>query len=250
DTSVLLRIIQLRSARATSRSRGFSLAEQLLAGTTSGQATAEVLRADSSGANAVGDQFAAGGGLHFMSGLHCCDARSKTQLTELVRKFLRKCASVLRQGREGRRCGSGGGTVRMEALRVIAMDYEADDVNILHSSEILPCVVTLLDDPDPSVATAASEAMQALYRCVVLVNGEIGSGMVSAEGKRGSRSRFQEAFLAAIGSRLQEVADAETPQPLALLEGPLALRANQAGVVVPHFPISTRNTLSLWVFIP
>lgn len=329
DPRVLWRIIQLRSVRATSRSRGFSLAEQLLAGTTSGQAAAEVLRAvgdglsmacfetgatnriaegrggsseetesvnvpselrceGSSGAMAVGDQFVAGGGLHFMSGLHCCDTISKMELTESVVKFLRKCASILRQGKEGRRCGSGGGSrdseannrlgasfenaraVRMEALRVIAMDYESRDVNILHSSEILPRVVTYLDDPDPSMATAASEAMQALYRCFVLVNSEVGSSMMRAKGKRWSPSRFQEAFLAAIGSRLQEVADAGTPPPLlhlkttslesatahappggrTLLEGPLALRANQAGAVVPHFPIGTRNTLSMWVFIP
>lgn len=338
DPSILLNIIELRSARAMARSRGFLLAEQLLEGTTSDQAATEVLRAvadglaaaclgpgaanrgavsrggtgqqakaassasGSGGERGSGDttvtfiwpeendhEFSVSGGLHFLSGVHCCDARSKTQLTEAVAKFLTRCARVLGPGGEDGDCQGGptGGDfcerrrfsaspgnlqgARVEALRAVSMDYGWDDHDTLHSTEILPQIMVLVDDPDPSVAAAASEAMQALYRCVVLVKNEADDIPVGMEENRGLTSLFQQSFLTAIRSRIREIAETETLQRLlrlkstrpsstttasvapgdrALLEGALALHASQAGLVVSHFPISTRNTLSLWVSIP
>lgn len=338
DPNILLNIIELRSARAMARFRGFLLAEQLLAGTASDQAATEVLRGVSDGlatacfepdaANygamnrgSVGEQAetpSSGSGsggerrsgdmtigfvqpevndpassvsrdLHFLSGVHCCHARSKTQLKEAVAKFLRRCARIIGSSEGDRGC-HGGPTVgdscesgrfmassenlqgaRVEALRAISMDYKWDDHDILHSTEILPQIVVLMDNPDPSVAGAASEAMQALYRCVVLAKSKVDDVPRKSEDSRGVATRFQQSFVTAIRNRIQKIAELETfprfshlkrPGPSSatiasvvvghkvLLEGPLALHTNQAGAVVPYFPVSTRNTLSLWVSIP
>lgn len=337
DIGALLNVIERRSARAEVRSRGFSLAEQLLEGTTSDHATAAVLRAvaeglaaaslrsgvvndvavrrGSEGEHAEGaalgsgsgrerspgsttmgyvqadtdcDDLSAGGSLHFLSGVHCCGTRSKGKLVAAVEKFLKRSTSILEEsvaresgGDRGicfRRSQGGSSstgnvrTVRVEALRAVSMDYGWDDHEILHSSELLPQVVALMNDTDPSVAAAASETMQAFYRCVVPGTGDADDGLPGSQAKSSSTTSFQQAFIAAVRGGMHEIAEAEKtqnslpsenkpfvsmsprssppPSERALLEGTLALRTNQAGYVVPHFPLGTHHTLSLWIFIP
>lgn len=106
--------------------------------------------------------------------------------------------------------------------------------------------------------------------------GDRGNGLgARAPCGRRSSSPFQLAFFGAILSKVQELAEVECAdklmttvgnfRPLSLferpssmttatgfdlLEGPLPLRSDQVGMVAPHFPLGTRHTLSMWVFVP
>lgn len=196
--------------------------------------------------------------------------------------------------------------VRVQAFRAVSMDYGRDDHGILHRSGLLRRVVALLDDPDSTVAAAASETMQELYRCATEAgegddNGVIkagrrvggaetqgedekhaggqlsvrageklsGEGTLSGAPGPAATSHFQETFLAAVCARMGKMADAAQAEKLStaerarsrsdsavsaggqvLLDRTLLLEGSRAGLVVPHFPVGARHTLSFWVFVP
>lgn len=278
-----------------------------------------------------GSDSSPNGSIHYLTGVHCCDTRSKTVLVEAVANFLRRATHTLgrekvivEEGYDDNACRGGGGArrcskhrncasfqslrnIRVQALRAMCMHYGRHDHSILHRSELLPRVVPLLDDSDPFVAAAAAEVMQELYRCAAAAtetedeiftgkrsdsNGtnRRGGSIATGEGAIGtasssSRDRtltttnsvtttFQEIFLAAVRGRVQEMVNADKAQmhsvstraesklatvrvpsggpagARTLLDRPLSLCSSQAGLVMPHFPLSTRHTLSFWLFIP
>lgn len=264
DLDSLLRIIEVQSERATARTQGLSLAVRLLDGTGSDRATAEVLRAVTDGLQAgypgsksssyegmranqvavnndaevlLGEENHDGepntGRLHFMPGVECCDPESKSALVESMARFLGQCSVVLGQERSGDRGAAGNSFTRrsvlVHALHAVSMDYEWDDHDILHRSQLLPLVSRLVHDTDPSIAAAASNAVQAVYRCAVpepratggslsldqFVPGGVGWDNGSQPTERrgrldnGRASRitpFQKAFFSAVRDRLQHVA--------------------------------------------
>ncbi|CAM9133388.1 unnamed protein product, partial [Laminaria digitata] len=183
------------------------------------------------------------GRLHFMVGVECCDARSRSALVESVARFLRQCFLVLGKGHitdRGTAAGMDGGrdTVVVQALRAVSMDYGVDDHDILYRSQLLPRVLTLLDDGGPSVSEAASVALQALARCVLpeqtrsvgsaffhqsVANGLEGGrglkecadggdpnvqprGQTPKRGRGASCTPFQTAFFSAVRLKVQEIA--------------------------------------------
>lgn len=85
--------------------------------------------------------------------------------------------------------------------------------------------------------------------------------------KTASNTPFQAAFLDSVRLKMQEMAvavwtEASTvnrvvlrlpstpPATRALLEGSFPLQSERVGMVVPHFPLGTRQSLSLWVLLP
>lgn len=277
----LLRIIEVQSERATSRARGLSLAVSLLDGTGSDRAAADVLRAvtdglwarrpprlktsgsegtDEHGAvreeNADGEYVA--GRFHFMLGVECCDSSSKAVLMGSATGFLRQSSLVLGRERAGDRGATGSSLARrsvlVHALVAVSMDYEWDDNGILQHSQLLPLILSLVDDADPSVAAAASAAVRAVYRCAVpehratkhwtcrgqsaCVGGDAAGGGVTGEfggsdgdtvETRGPRDRlgsnsaasstpFQRAFFSAVRCKLQDMAATATSERQAKLD--------------------------------
>lgn len=281
DLDALLRIIQVQSERATTRTRGLSLAVRLLDGAGSDRATAEVLRAVTDGLQAgcprskpssyegkhahqafvnsdtdmllLGEENGGGepgaGRLHFMPGVECCDPQSKSALVESMAGFLRQCSAVLGQETGGDRGSAGNSLTRrsvlVHALHAVSMDYEWDDHDILQRSQLLPLIFRLVDDADRSVAAAASNAVQAVYRCAIPEhrvtdsstsleqavpgggNNAVGGGVAGGSGvgeddtsppkegswrldssQRSSSTPFQKAFFAAVRHKLQHVARA------------------------------------------
>lgn len=244
------------------------------------------------------------GRLHFMVGVECCDARSKSALVESVARFLRQCFLVIGKGHitdRGAAAGMDGDrhAVVVQALRAVSMDYGVEDHGILHRSQLLPLISTLVDDAEASVSEAASVALQALGRCVLPEQTRNGGsafhdqsaagglegerdfrGLVSGgddnsqprspsprRDKRASCTPFQKAFFSAVSLKVQEISVTSGEKPATvqntirtspptpsegrvLLEALHDLRSDQAGLVVPHFPLGTRHTLSLWVLIP
>lgn len=250
-----------------------------------------------------GDVWSCGKRLHFMSGVECCDARSKLKLAEAVARFLRRCSAVLRHFDVGNSDAAGVDgkrrAVLVHTLSAVSMDYGLEDHGILHGSRLLPLISGLVDDVDRPIAAAASDALQALYRCVVLSKNSVGAGVRTREqlvagegcghtrdaggkggdglqreeeneslGRRGSNTPFQRAFFGAVRHKVQDIAEASWKKRLAavgtmpdnvssapsthrvLLEDLLVLRSDQAGMVVPHFSLGTRHSISLWVFFP
>lgn len=244
------------------------------------------------------------GRLHFMVGVECCDARSKSALVESVAKFLRQCFLVIGKCHitdRGAGAGMGGDrhAVVVQALRAVSMDYGVEDHGILHRSRLLPLISTLVDDAEASVSEAASVALQAFGRCVLPeqtrnggsaflhqsaagglegergFRGFVGGGDDNSQprspsprrGKRASCTPFQKVFFSAVRLKVQEISGTSGEKPATvqntirtspptpsegrvLLEALHDLRSDQAGLVVPHFPLGTRHTLSLWVLIP
>lgn len=193
DLGGLLCIIEAQDERARSRARGLSLAVNLLDGTGSDRAAADVLRAVAGGLRARCPSFNASGSegkdekesvreengegehyarrYHFMLGVECCGSASKAVLVESTTGFLRQCSLVLGQTRAGDRGAAGSNPARrsvlVHALVAVSMDYEWDDNVILQCSQLLPLISRLVDDTDRCVAAAASTAVRAVYRCVV-----------------------------------------------------------------------------------
>lgn len=203
--------------------------------------------------------------LHFMSGVELCDARSKSKLIESVARFLKQCSSVVRRnlcvgvGLDRSALtypASDRRAVLVYALCAVCMDYGWEDHDLLQSSQLLPLMSRLMDDAEPAVAAAASEVLQALYRAARMTGGKAVW--------RGSTTPFQSSFCGTIRRKLQMVASglkkkkslvtadiAPESSPIVPLENTLIpLRSDQAGLVVPHYPIGAQHSLSLWVFIP
>lgn len=278
DLSTLLRIIQVQSERATARARGLSLAVQLLDGMGSDRAVAQILRAVTDGLQSGcprpktnscegntthqvveninaevllgeenGERESGTERLHFMTGVECCDPESKSSLVESMAGFLRQCSVILGQDRSGDRGIAGNSLTRVSvlfhALRAVSMDYEWNDHDILHRSQLFPLVSRLVHDADGSVAAAASNVVQAVYRCAVpehkvryrspsldqyvpicgnAVDGGVagGSSVGGDDGSLPARRRgeldnrpaststpFQKAFFGAVRQELQHVAE-------------------------------------------
>ena len=328
DPDALLRTVEVQSVRAVARSRAFSLAAQLLNRRYSHRSAIDVLQSVADGlairclgpalASRQGKDTQAAGGmpivvnegfcdtdrLHFMVGVECCDARSKSALVESVARFLRQCFLILGKVHitdrsTAAKMDGGRHAVVVQALRAVSMDYGVEDHGILHHSQLLQLVSTLVDDSETSVSEAASVALQAFGRCVLPeqtrndgstflhqsaaggLEGErgfrafVGGGDVNSQprnqsptrGKRAPCTPFQTAFFSAVRQKVQKISGTSGEEPVtvhntikaspptppagrALLEAVHALRSDQAGLVVPHFPLGTRHTLSLWVYIP
>lgn len=328
DPDALLRTVEVQSVRAVVRARAFSLAAQLLNRRYSHRSAIDVLQSvadglvmrclgpalasckgkdtqTASGTPIVGNErLCDTGRLHFMVGVECCDARSKSALVESVARFLRQCFLVLGKVHitdrsTGARMDGGRHAVVVQALRAVSMDYGVEDHDILHRSQLLQLISTLVDDNETSVSEAASVALQALGRCVLPEQTRndgsaslhqsaagglererdfrkfVGGGDVNSQPKNQSPTRgkrvpctpFQTAFFSAVRQKVQKISGtsgeeratvqntikispATPPAGRALLEALHALHSDQAGLVVPHFPLGTRHTLSLWVYIP
>ena len=279
NPSDLLRIMELRSARAKARAKGFSLAEQFLDGVGSKRSIEKALSAVAEGL-AVGcrrspdaassevstviegffdsSMYSAGqrfdgtaqlSRVHFLCGIEGCDRRSRLALQKGVKKFLGKCSRLL--GRDwkvwGRYTTEGlRRSFLLQALRAVSMNYGGEDHDLLESSQLLSPISRLVDDADPFVAAAAYKEMLALYR----------AAREETESAYPSYTPFQAAFCRAIRFTLLETSRSlfscanASSAPRMLDDLTIPLRMDQAGLVVPYFPVGPRLSLSLWVLFP
>lgn len=279
NPGALLRIMELRSARARARAKAFSAAERLLDGMGSKRSMEQTLRAVAEGLSAgcresldpavsedntsmegfsqLGSTPAGPSGVepsqrsrvHFLCGVEGCDIPSKVTLQENVKAFLQQCSRVLQRDLKvwGLPSAKGCRCLLMQALRAVSMDYRWEDHEILESSQILSPLSSLVCHTDPQVAAAAFEGMLGLYRAV---KAEAGTANPS---RLRTRTPFQAAFCRSIRLTLQNVslAISEKQSPVTMLDDlTISLDADEGGVVVPHFPVGTRLSVSLWVLFP